>query len=280
MLINPHAVIGYPEGLQSAPVRLRLAYPATWTVGTALHRGPDGVFVADSYDQLVDSPILLGRLSKARLVVTGVPIDVFAYSATDKIKASQLLSAMSGMLTAAGQFLGRLPVDHYTFLYHFEAGRRGRLGALVQLGVRAAGGRIHRLRGPSGHRHRRPRVLSRRDPAQHPQRDHRALQLRDAGAVAAPLALRGHHRVGRAHDAAPARAQDAGGVPRRPRSGRCGSTARRSTPRYSLRELALTSYSDSGQAQYGNIYMRGAVTAGLLDIRLLELSQGGRGCRI
>ena len=43
---------------------------------------------------------------------------------------------------------------------------------------------------------------------------------------------------------------------------------------YSLRELALTSYSDSGQAQYGNIYMRGALTAGLLDIRLLELSQG------
>ena len=46
---------------------------------------------------------------------------------------------------------------------------------------------------------------------------------------------------------------------------------------YSLKELALTSYSDSGQAQYGNIYMRGALTAGLLDIRLLELSQGRRG---
>ena len=46
---------------------------------------------------------------------------------------------------------------------------------------------------------------------------------------------------------------------------------------YSLRELALTSYSDSGQTQYGNIYMRGALTAGLLDIRLLELSNGERG---
>jgi predicted metalloprotease with PDZ domain len=46
---------------------------------------------------------------------------------------------------------------------------------------------------------------------------------------------------------------------------------------YSLRELALTSYSDSGHAQYPNIYMRGALTAGLLDIRLLELSGGTRG---
>jgi predicted metalloprotease with PDZ domain len=46
---------------------------------------------------------------------------------------------------------------------------------------------------------------------------------------------------------------------------------------YSLRDLALTSYTDSGQTQYGNIYMRGALTAGLLDIRLLELSGGARG---
>jgi predicted metalloprotease with PDZ domain len=46
---------------------------------------------------------------------------------------------------------------------------------------------------------------------------------------------------------------------------------------YSLRDLALTSYTDSGHTQYANIYMRGALTAGLLDIRLLELSGGSRG---
>jgi predicted metalloprotease with PDZ domain len=46
---------------------------------------------------------------------------------------------------------------------------------------------------------------------------------------------------------------------------------------YSLERLALTSYTPEGQAQYGNIYQRGAVVAGLLDIRLLELSDGQRG---
>jgi predicted metalloprotease with PDZ domain len=45
-------------------------------------------------------------------------------------------------------------------------------------------------------------------------------------------------------------------------------------PTYPLEKLALTSYGDEGQAQYGNIYMRGALVAGLLDIRLLELSGG------
>jgi predicted metalloprotease with PDZ domain len=42
---------------------------------------------------------------------------------------------------------------------------------------------------------------------------------------------------------------------------------------------SLTSYSDSGQAQYPNIYRRGAIVAGLLDIALIELSGGKRALR-
>ena len=48
---------------------------------------------------------------------------------------------------------------------------------------------------------------------------------------------------------------------------------------YSLTDLARTSYSAAGARQYGNIYQRGALVAGLLDIRLLELSGGTRGLR-
>ena len=38
---------------------------------------------------------------------------------------------------------------------------------------------------------------------------------------------------------------------------------------YSLTDLARTSYTAEGARQYGNIYMRGALTMGLLDIRLV-----------
>jgi predicted metalloprotease with PDZ domain len=48
---------------------------------------------------------------------------------------------------------------------------------------------------------------------------------------------------------------------------------------YSLSKLGLNSFSDEGQKQYGNIYQRGALTATLLDLRLLELSGGKRGLR-
>ena len=48
---------------------------------------------------------------------------------------------------------------------------------------------------------------------------------------------------------------------------------------YSILKLALTSYTTEGQKQYGNIYMRGSLVAGLLDLRLLELSKGKRGLK-
>ena len=94
-------------------------YPAGWTVGTALDRAKDGRYIAKDYDQLVDSPILLGRLTTAQTRVTGVPVEIYTYSKTGLITSPQLLGAMNGMLQAAGRFLGTLPVPRYTFLYAF-----------------------------------------------------------------------------------------------------------------------------------------------------------------
>ena len=77
VLINPHAVIGYPSGMQTRPIRLRLAYPAGWKLGTALKRDRSGAYLAEDFDQLVDSPILLGPLTEARTRVTGVPVEIY-----------------------------------------------------------------------------------------------------------------------------------------------------------------------------------------------------------
>jgi predicted metalloprotease with PDZ domain len=54
---------------------------------------------------------------------------------------------------------------------------------------------------------------------------------------------------------------------------------RRYDPKYSLTDLARTSFTEEGARQYGNIYMRGALVAGLLDIHLLRRSGGARGLR-
>jgi predicted metalloprotease with PDZ domain len=276
VLINPHAVIGYPAGLQALPVRLRLQYPQEWKVGTALGRAGNGDYLAESYDQLVDSPILLGRLTDARVMVTGVPVEIYTYSKTDRIRSSQLLAAMNDMLQAAGRFLGKLPVDRYTFLYHFEDQPAGAWEhslsseyVLQESEFTDSVGRyvtdiaahefFHIVTPLNIH----SEIIQRFNfvtpvPSQHlwlyegtTEWAAHAMQLR-AGLKTTDeylAKMMSKIKVDRA-------AFDSG---------------------YSLKELALTSYSDSGQKQYANIYMRGALTAGLLDIRLLELSKGERG---
>ena len=48
---------------------------------------------------------------------------------------------------------------------------------------------------------------------------------------------------------------------------------------YSLTRISKEWSTDEGNKQYGNIYFRGAIIAEMLDIRLLELSDGKRGLR-
>ena len=75
-LVNPHALLGFPRGMQSSRVTMRLVHPAGWTVVTALSEGRDG-YEANSYDHMIDSPFLLGNnLSMASLDVTGVPVRI------------------------------------------------------------------------------------------------------------------------------------------------------------------------------------------------------------
>ena len=275
-LINPHAVIGYPTGMQARPIRLRLEYPGSWKLGTALERDRSGAYVAEDFDQLVDSPILLGRLTEARTRVTGVPVEIYTYSRTGKISSPQLLHAMDDMLQAAGRFLGKLPVDRYTFLYHFDQKPAGAWEHSVSSEyvlqesefTDSLGGYVKDIAAHEFFHVVTPlnihsEIIEHFNfvtpvPSQHlwlyegtTEWAAHALQLRSG--LTTPDAYLGKMiqkmQIARV---------------------KYDST-------WSLRELALTSYSDSGQVQYGNIYMRGALTAGLLDIRLLELSGGQQG---
>ena len=276
VLINPHAVIGYPSGMQARPIRLRLAYPAGWKLGTALERDRSGAYRAEDFDQLVDSPILLGRLTEARTRVTGVPVEIYTYSHTGKIRSSQLLGAMDDMLQAAGRFLGKLPVDRYTFLYHFDE--------------RPAGAWEHSLSSEY--------VLQESEFTDSVGRYVKDIAAHEFFHIVTPLNI--HSEIiehfnfvtpvpsqhlwlyeGTTEWAAHAIQLRAGLKTPDQYLAKVIEKMRIDRAKYdstwSLRELALTSYSDSGQAQYGNIYMRGALTAGLLDIRLLEISGGRQG---
>jgi predicted metalloprotease with PDZ domain len=275
-LINPHDVIGYPTGMQATPIRLRLLYPSRWKIGTPLTRDSTGAYRAESYDQLVDSPILLGHLSEAKVMVTGVPVEIFTYSKTDLIRSSQLLGAMHAMLDAAGRFLGKLPVDHYTFLYHFGDANAGawehsfsseyvmKEGAFTDsVGHRVTDIAAHEFFHVVTPLNIHSEIVEHFNfvtpvPSQH-------LWLYEGTTEWAAHAMQLRSGLKSPEDYLST-------IVKKMQADRANYDST-----YSLRELSLTSYSDSGQKQYGNIYMRGALAAGLLDVRLLELSKGQRG---
>jgi predicted metalloprotease with PDZ domain len=277
-LLNGQTVFGYPTGLQQAPMTITIERPASWLVGTALDTNAQGAWLAKSYDHIVDSPILLGRLSKAITTVKGATIEIATYSKTDKIHSDQLLSSMREMLAAAGEFMRELPVKRYTFLWHFE----------------------DRSVGAWEHSYSSEYVMEEREfTPEYGQ------QLKDIAAheffhVITPLNI--HSEViERFNFVTPTPSEHLwlyegttewaahimqlrGGLISLERFFNeqtqkifyDRSFYDRNT---SLSKLSLTSFTPEGQKQYGNIYMRGALVALLLDIRLLELSGGKRGLR-
>jgi predicted metalloprotease with PDZ domain len=183
---------------------------------------------------------------------------------------------MDGMLQAAGRFLGKLPVDRYTFLYHFED--------------RPAGAWEHSLSSEY--------VFQESEFTDSVGRYVTDIAAHEFFHVVTPLNIHSEI-IERFNFVTPVPSQhlwlyegttEWAAHAMQLRSGlkspeeylkkviqKMQVDRAKFDSTYSLRELALTSYTDSGQAQYANIYMRGALTAGLLDIRLLELSGGTRG---
>ena len=120
VLINGHCVFGYFHGMQSEPILIKIDYPDDWLAGTALKLNDDGYYEAETYDHIVDSPILLGNLTRESTTVSETKVDVFTYSKTGLIKSSDILGLIEDILKAEDDFTKGLPVDDYTFLFHFQ----------------------------------------------------------------------------------------------------------------------------------------------------------------
>jgi predicted metalloprotease with PDZ domain len=118
-LINPHCLFGYFEGMQSELVYIKINQPYGWETGTALAQNNEGFYTADNYDRVVDSPILLGKLSEAETKIGKCLIKIYTYSKTGMLKSSDILASVTDILNAEDKFTDGLPVDHYTFLFHF-----------------------------------------------------------------------------------------------------------------------------------------------------------------
>lgn len=273
-LINGQAVFGYIKGNQGMPINITIDYPKKWTSGTALELY-NNIYKANNYDHLVDSPILLGNLSKAVMDVSGTSIEIYTYSEQGVITSEMVLETLKEMLISADLFLEGLPVNHYTFLLHFETNNLN-------------------FKGAWEHSYSSGYTL---DEQPWNQISHKVKNItaHEFFHIVTPLNI--HSEIIQEFnfiEPVPSRHLWLyEGVTEWAAHIMQFRTGDKSTDdyfkmlqkkvlyssnyydtSYSLLELSLNSFTDKGHQQYGNIYMNGALIAGLLDIRLLELSNG------
>ena len=276
-LVNGQGVFGYFTGQQDRDMRIKIQSPEGWQAGTAMTQDGEGYYRADSYDQAVDSPVLLGRLTSASTQVGGAEVAVVTYSKTDLIKSEQLLDGMRQMLAAAEKFLVKLPVPRYVFLFHFE----------------------DRTNGAWEHSYSSEYVFEERPLNQEMLDGLVGTAAHEFFHIVTPLNLHSEvieqfnfvNPTGSQHlwlyegvtEWAAGAMQLRGGLMGLERY--CEELHQKVTidrahdTTYALTTLGLRSFSDEGQKQYYNIYHRGALVGALLDLRLLELSGGRRGLR-
>ena len=276
--INGQGVFGYPTGMQARPLRIRLAMPADWTVGTALKTDAAGRYLASNYDHVVDSPFLAGRLDVASVAMGGSDVDIFTYSTSGTVDSDVILQAVEPILNATRGFLGELPVDRYAFLFHFENVTMGAwehsysstytfaesdfqpLLASGELANIAAHEFLHIVTPLNIH----SEIIEQFDFDEPTPSEHVWLYE----GVTEWMAHASQFRTGM--------------IDRDTYLERLSGKLRGNDhydADFSLSDISLQSYSEKGQREWGNIYQRGAIVAALLNIELLRHSGGERGLR-
>jgi predicted metalloprotease with PDZ domain len=277
-LLNGQTLFGYPQGWQNKPLRIKLNYPADWKIGTPLKADRRGFYEAKDYDQAVDSPFLLGRLTEAKTMLGSTEVALYCYSHTDQVKAEPLLSSMQQMLHAAQAFLVQLPVKRYTFLYHFDDRSNGawehsysseyvlrEAPFTPELAASVTSTAAHEFFHVVTPLNLHSEIIEHFNFVQPTGSEHLWLYEGTTEWAADMMQVRAGLKpidvyLQNLHD-------------------KVAYAQQQADTTYSLSKLGLNSFSDEGQRQYNNIYQRGALTAALLDLRLLELSGGKRGLR-
>jgi predicted metalloprotease with PDZ domain len=275
VLINGQCVFGYFHGMNKTPIKIKLDYPNQWLVGTALKLNTDGFYDAVDYDYVVDSPILLGILTKSTTKIENTTVDVLTYSKTGKINSDQLMLLLEDIISATSQFTQGLPVDHYTFLFHFE-------------NISA---------GAWEHNYSSFYVFQETELNDFMIKELKSVAAHEFYHIVTPLNIHSE-LVGNFNFEKPTMSQHIWlyeGVTEWAsdilqlrdylitlaeyvRQVKVKLSANDNFDQsISLTELSL--HSTERQDQYPNIYQKGALVAGLLDIRLLELSNGKKGLR-
>jgi predicted metalloprotease with PDZ domain len=283
IVLNTFSVVGFFEGLQSLPVKMKLDYNPDWIIGTSLLLDDDGYYTAESYDYFADSPILMGELTTASTKVNDIPVGVYVYSPDNTRNATDIMELADTLLQALGEYVGYPPVTHYNYLMCFLDEK-----TFQEIGFQGAGALEHSYSSLFVYPGFGQFGSGVQDDMAHeflhtltPLNLHS--NLIEPFNFEAPTASEHLWLYEGVTEWGSDIVQMRGGLISTEQYLKKLSSKISSSDHFrqdiSLTDLSLDVYSDVITMQFLNIYEKGAVTAAMLDIRLLELSNGTRGLR-
>ncbi|MBC5992683.1 M61 family metallopeptidase [Pontibacter cellulosilyticus] len=136
-LINPFGFIGYFDGMKQVPYELNVTKPegfygATPLIATSSTATKD-TYQVPNYVELADSPLMYNRPDTTVLNLGNTEVLVSVYSPSGRVTSKPIAANVRDILEAQRKYLGgTLPVDKYAFLIYVpeRVGKTGSYGAL------------------------------------------------------------------------------------------------------------------------------------------------------
>lgn len=276
--VNTYCIIGYFSDFEQANYQLSFDYPQEWSVGSPTQISKNGYYEFNSFSKLADTPFLFGRLSKATFDFEGTSVSIYTYSQHDKINSEALKPLLEKVVRAEQKFMKKIPVDHYAFLFHFDNSN---------------------INGALEYNNASMYTLTETDLDE----DFSKLIATDAAHeffhVISPLNVRSEY-INNFNYASPKASEHIWfyeGITEwasdmmllkngdynldflfNELSGKL-LLEEKFDKNYSLSQISLNCYTDKGRAEFENVYHRGTLVASLLDILILDLSDGKKGLR-
>lgn len=114
------------EGHEHLPWELRFeGWPEDWKVATALP-SEEGVYRAQDYDTLVDSPVELGNFTRHDWEQVGAHF-AFVFTGPHHEDELRIVEGTQRIVDVCAKWFGGLPFENYVFLLTFSPGARGGL---------------------------------------------------------------------------------------------------------------------------------------------------------
>jgi predicted metalloprotease with PDZ domain len=114
----------YVDGRITEPDTLKVEIPTGWDIATPLDPDQNGEYQAGGYDELIDSPIQVGRFVRKSFTAMDRPFQVIFVAPDGHPKADldYETTRISKLVTPAIKMFGKTPFKHYTFFLHLAPG--------------------------------------------------------------------------------------------------------------------------------------------------------------